>query len=402
MDKRKILCGVEKVNKEPMEPYSDLVCKFLDDYSGALRKDSESKTYPDVVTFAFWARKANILRRKQDFQSRFGNQVRLGKGILFHISPSNVPVNFMFSYAFGLLAGNANIVRVPSTRFPQVDCMCRILQEILLRDEYKKLYEMTSIIRYERDKQITDMLSGQCNMRIIWGGDATIRDVRMSELPPRSTEITFADRYSFGIINAKKLYESNEEEKRKLAEDFYNDTYLMDQNACSTPHLICWQVDDMPGGVWDQVQADFWNRVKQVADKYDLADIKVSEKYSMLCEKVISTDIISRVETYGNLLYVCDTDVLTETVVTDMRGRFGMFFQYKLKELKELDVLCQEKVQTCAYYGVDTLELESFLKISGGCGIDRIVPFGQTLDIDVVWDGYDLVAEMSRVITLVS
>ena len=29
-------------------------------------------------------------------------------------------------------------------------------------------------------------------------------------------------------------------------------------------------------------------------------------------------------------------------------------------------------------------------------GIDRVVPFGKTLDIGLVWDGYDLIREMSR------
>jgi hypothetical protein len=395
-----ILCGVEQVNKTPLEPYAELVCDFLAEYSGALRKDAEAKQYPDVMTFAFWARKANVLQRKQEFQIHYANQVRLGKGIIFHIAPSNVPVNFMFSYAFGLLAGNANIVRVPSKPFPQVDCMCRVLEEVLAQKKYRKIHDMTSIIRYDRDKEVTDRLSGVCNMRIIWGGDDTIGDIRNSTLPPRSTEITFADRYSFGIVNTRKLLESSQEEKRQLAEDFYNDTYLMDQNACSTPHLICWTTDEVSEEEWNTAQAEFWSRINEVAKKYELADIKVSEKYSLLCEKAIGNDRISNVTRYDNLLYVCDVTELTEDAVTELRGKYGLFFQYQLKALEELSVLSGEKVQTCAYYGMDAERLAIFLKGNGYCGIDRIVPFGKTLEIDVVWDGYDLVAEMSRVIAV--
>ena len=33
-------------------------------------------------------------------------------------------------------------------------------------------------------------------------------------------------------------------------------------------------------------------------------------------------------------------------------------------------------------------------------GIDRIVPIGRGLDMDLVWDGYDLVRSMSRVISV--
>ena len=32
----------------------------------------------------------------------------------------------------------------------------------------------------------------------------------------------------------------NESNPDKIANDFYNDTYLFDQNACTSPHLLIW------------------------------------------------------------------------------------------------------------------------------------------------------------------
>lgn len=64
-------------------------------------------------------------------------------------------------------------------------------------------------------------------------------EIRKSPIGSRCTELTFADRYSFGILNPMKIADDSEEEVKRLAEQFYNDTYLMDQNACSTPHLFC-------------------------------------------------------------------------------------------------------------------------------------------------------------------
>lgn len=396
----KVLCGVRQVKKTPLEPYAGIVCSFLEDYSNALRQDLEAKQYPDVMTFAFWARRANIEKQKQEYKIRFGKQTRLGKGILFHVAPSNVPVNFMFSYAFGLLAGNANIVRVPSKEFPQVQCMCRILEEVLGREQYHLVYSMTSIVRYDReDRGKTDWLSGLCNMRIIWGGDDTIRSIRKSELHPRSTEITFADRYSFGMISTKKLQESTEAELSKLAEAFYNDTYLMDQNACSTPHLICWKRDGLTDEIIRSIQNRFWEKVHIAASQYDLADIKVSEKYALLCEKMIKTDGICNVQQYDNLLYVCTVKEVDVNAITNLRGKYGLFFQYEFEQWEELISLSDEKVQTCAVYGIDVAEWKVFLQSQHFIGIDRIVPFGKTLDIDVIWDGYDLVAQMSRIIS---
>jgi hypothetical protein len=31
-------------------------------------------------------------------------------------------------------------------------------------------------------------------------------------------------------------------------------------------------------------------------------------------------------------------------------------------------------------------------------GIDRVVPVGKALDIGVIWDGYDLIRSMSRIV----
>lgn len=395
-----IVCGVEQVKKSPLQPYSDLVCEFLDEFSSKLRKDNEARQFPDVQTFAFWARKSNIQKKKQEFESRVQSFSCIGRGIVFHIAPSNVPVNCMFTYAFGLLAGNANIVRIPTKQFPQVECMCRVLEQCLRKAEFQKIYEMTSVVRYERDKEITDMYSKNCNVRVIWGGDETIRDIRASELPPRSTEITFADRYSFGIVDAVKWKNADEKERKTIAEGFYNDTYLMDQNACSTPHLICWELSGMIQEEWETVQESFWEEILKTARKYDLADIKVSEKYTSLCEKVIQDKTVTKIKRYDNLLYVCNVERLDENTITDIRGRYGMFFQYLLQSIEELHVFSNEKVQTCAYYGIDVGQLVEYIKSNSFSGIERIVPFGKTLDIDVIWDGYDLIAQMSRIIAI--
>lgn len=395
-----IICGVEQVKKSPLRPYSDLICEFLDVFASQLRKDVEARNYPDVQTFAFWARKSNIQKKKQEFERRAQSLSCIGRGIVFHIAPSNVPVNCMFTYAFGLLSGNANIVRIPTKQFPQVECMCRVLEQCLQRGEYKKIYEMTSIVRYERDKEITDMYSKICNVRVIWGGDETIRDIRESQLPPRSTEITFADRYSFGIVDAVKWKNADEKERKTIAEGFYNDTYLMDQNACSTPHLICWEKGEIKENEIEKLREEFWQSVTEVAKKYELADIKVSEKYSMLCQQAMQDNSIKKILLYDNLLYVCQLHDLPEDITTNCRGKYGLFYDYIISDYEELCVFDNEKVQTCAYFGDKKELLAEYIFNNGFCGIDRIVPFGKTLDIDTVWDGYDLIAQMSRMIAI--
>ena len=76
--------------------------------------------------------------------------------------------------------------------------------------------------------------------RLIWGGDKTINTLKTFKTNERNLDITFADRYSFCVIDQSKLLKLNKFELRNLVQKFYNDTFLVDQNACSSPHLIVW------------------------------------------------------------------------------------------------------------------------------------------------------------------
>ncbi len=89
--------------------------RFLNSLSALLLKNKETRHYPDVATFAFFCRKANSLMLKKQYDAE---TLRLGRGIIFHIAPSNVPVNFAYSLVVGLLSGNINMVRVATQQFP--------------------------------------------------------------------------------------------------------------------------------------------------------------------------------------------------------------------------------------------------------------------------------------------
>jgi hypothetical protein len=46
--------------------------------------------------------------------------------------------------------------------------------------------------------------------------------------------------------------------------------------------------------------------------------------------------------------------------------------------------------------GFDGAEVAGFVRAVNGRGIDRIVPFGEALTFGRFWDGYDLLAELTR------
>lgn len=391
-----ILFGSENMEVLPEVPYGAKQCEFLEALSKALRSDREAKGYPDIQTFAFWIRKSNILKLKEEFD-KTQNAYRLGKGLVFHVAPSNVAINFAFTLVFGVLAGNSNIVKVSSKRFVQTSILCRVLNELAKQEEYAWFQRQNAIVLYERSEQnATDIFSAMCDVRVIWGGDKTIAEVRKASLPPRSIDITFSDRYSFGIVSTDAVMDATESEINRLAEGFYNDTYLMDQNACSSPHMLFWIGDKNKKEV---AQSRFWNAVFLCAQKYDLADLKVSDKYTMLCEMLDKIPGAS-VRRYENLLYVLALDEIDDNIIK-YRGKYGLFFETYVENVT--DILAYTKhtsVQTCAVYGVDKRELAQNIIQSKGKGIDRIVSFGQTLDIGVMWDGYDIISMLSRKITV--
>ncbi|MCM1234259.1 MAG: acyl-CoA reductase, partial [Ruminococcus flavefaciens] len=55
-----------------------------------------------------------------------------------------------------------------------------------------------------------------------------------------------------------------------------------------------------------------------------------------------------------------------------------------------------EKFQTLLYFGIEKKELIEMIVKNHLTGIDRVVPIGNALDIDVIWDGYDIIAVLSR------
>ena len=151
-DKVRYLVGSDKIVVRPRVPFDEQICDFLDAFSKEILKDVALKSYADVVSFAFWIRKANIQKQKKEEEVSY---LRLCRGLAFHIAPSNVPINAMFTFVFGLLSGNSNIVRVSSKDFPQVKLLCDKLNVVLKKEEYKQIKEENAIIQYERDAEIT-------------------------------------------------------------------------------------------------------------------------------------------------------------------------------------------------------------------------------------------------------
>jgi hypothetical protein len=78
----------------------------------------------------------------------------------------------------------------------------------------------------------------------------------------------------------------------------------------------------------------------------------------------------------------------------------GVFPQATLGSLADLVALVRRRDQTLSCFGFDRTELLDLATALAGRGVDRIVPFGAALSFAPVWDGYDLLAEFTRLTTV--
>ena len=377
---------LKNMSKTPaFQIFSERVVDFFSNLSREIMNDRRSRNYTDVMSYAYWIRKASIERAKEKHLDR---KNRIGRGVAFHVAPSNVPVNFAVSMTSSLLAGNATIIRVSNKNFEQVDIICEAINKILC-GECKEMREYLCVIRYEHSELITQELSNICDVRIIWGGDNTINTIRKSSLPPRAIEMTFADRHSLAVINADKyLYEDSDD----VARGFYTDTYYSDQNACSSPRLVVWL-----GNRVDEAREVFWEKINTLVENdYEMKPIQAIDKFTSLSMLGMGHDGVHLVSD-NNLVVRVEVDKLYPELMNYKNGG-GYFFEYKANKLDDIIPVLTKQCQTISVLGIDKQEVLDIVFKYGVRGVDRIVELGQTMALEFIWDGFKMIETMSRFI----
>ena len=129
--------------------------------------------------------------------------------------------------------------------------------------------------------------------------------------------------------------------------------------------------------------------------KYEFTESAPVEKYSELCKYALSINNIKNIKTFENFIYKIKLKKI-ERNNHEYRGKWGLFFEYDLNNLNDIKHIVNNKYQTLTYHGVDKFLLKNFVLKNNLKGIDRIVPIGQSLNIGLLWDGYDIVNVLSR------
>jgi hypothetical protein len=375
----------------PVETFAPIRIEFLVDLAHAIARNKQAREYQDLLAFAFWCSRKNLVRLQNEFQ---GTR-RIGRGIILHISPSNVPLNFAYSFLAGFLAGNSNVIRLPSKLFTQVQLFAEIIDSTLKIEKFIELKNTIAFLRYGRSREINDSLSSFCDVRVIWGGDETVNEIRKSAIPPKSFDVTFTDRYSICAIDAVEFL--NSIEKERIASGFFEDTYLYDQNACTAPHLIVWLGSHEDA---EKAKKVFWEFVGRFIEKrYSIEPISVVNKITNYYRFVAQNGTNAMISAHGNRLNRIQLEHL-DTGIEDFHANCGLFFEYTAEKFEHTIHIITRKFQTLTYYGLDPVDTAELLISKGALGIDRLVPIGQSMDFELNWDGYDLINTLSRVVSI--
>lgn len=380
---------VSVMNHESLEPFSDEIIEFCGSFSRSIFKDHEALQYPELQALAFWMRRAELIRLREAFTAlERPDALLMPRGVTFHIPPANVDTIFIYSWLLSVLAGNRNIIRLSLRVSPQIEILCRLFNQTLAAAP-ASLKNSTLMVRYGHEREITQAISAAADVRVIWGGDASVNAIRSVPLPPHARELTFPDRFSFAVIHASAYLQA--EDRRPLAEQFFNDTFWFDQMGCSSPRLVFWC-----GSPEDTAKASavFLEAVRQhaVQKKYQVQTATRLNRFTFACLAAMEGSASS----YQDLTELTVLGLERFEQLSREHCGGGLLFQYRVSDLLDIAPFVNRRDQTMTYFGFEKHELTDFARRLKGRGVDRIVPTGQALNFNRFWDGNDLLLEFMR------
>jgi hypothetical protein len=387
------------MNSGTLPPFDPLLVDFVDAVSKTILLDPVMRRMPEMAAVAYWMRKAHVLELRQAFEAERGERIWLPRGLALHFAPSNVDSIFVYSWFISLLTGNGNIVRLSRSRGKQVEHLLATINRVCAQERFHPVRDRSLLLSYDHDDVVTQHLSEVCQIRVLWGGDESVRRLRAIPLNPLAAEVAFANRFSLAALNSAAVSTASEQDLANLAGRFFNDSFWFDQMACSSPRLVAWIGESESCA---QAQDVFWPALAREVQK---RGVEYAEVIGL--NKLVSAYVSAANDISDKILPGITGPVSRIHVGKNAHGRFrkiecggGLFFETELSHLDELAPHLTAQDQTLSYFGFERADLKELALSLPARAVDRIVPIGTALDFNTVWDGYDLLRVFSREVDL--
>lgn len=371
----------------------DEVIEFLSTLSRSLLRAPASRSRPEIVALGYFLRRSALAAIQGAHPRVDGSHRRAPAGLVFHVPPTNVDTMFVYSWALSMLCGNRNIVRISPRAGAATLSLIAALGDTLASGSFSRVATTQRVVQYGHEDAVNAAFSAACDLRVIWGGDDSVSSIRRYALAPAARDITFPNRSSFSVIETGAFMALGDEERHELAAMLFNDMYWFDQAGCSSPRWLAWV-----GGSEAEME------ISSASLATHLRAVVTEKRFQIETGAVID----KMVNAYGAIISgVADRfDLVTNELVLVRcptagqlpRAYAGVGFLYEahVDALEQLVDVVTRADQTVGHFGFEAEQLGAFADRCNGRGIDRIVPIGEALSFSEVWDGMDLLDQMTR------
>ncbi len=346
--------------------------------------------HPELQALAFWLRPQHL----QAIKARYPEGLS-GCGTVFHIPPSNVPTLMVYTLVTSLLAGNRNIVRISSERRNEITRLClQALRDSLAQPDHAALARAIELVEYGYDDAQTRILASRSEVVLLWGGPDSLAHLQavVDGIPAsnRPRTLTFPQRHSAAYID---LDDSSPEDDYALLQRLERDLFPFLQQACSSAKALFFK------GKGEGANERIRQILKQLDERLIARDLPFGILARASAEQAVylqnacresDTPVLSHNKTGWLWVHVSH---LTEALLQSHPGYFtGLVC--RVEDASAVARNCPLSLQTITCWpkaGGEDKALEAALPKH----LRRVV-VGQALDFDVVWDGKDLIRELSQ------
>ncbi len=386
-----------------LPPFAPETLAFLIALRRRLIESPAARHQPDLQALAFWLRPAALAQLAKRFQAGLpGGTLAVPRGLVLHVPPANVDTMFVYSWVPALLAGNRNLIRL-SEREPGPAALVLLdsLSALLATPEAATVAAATALVRYPRDEAITTAFSKAADVRMLWGGDATVTTLRALPTAPQTLDLTFPDRTSWAAVAVEPYLALAPEHRQRLAEAFCNDLFWFDQQACASPRLLLWcgeeqRVEAAAADLHPRLAAHAALRFPEPGPAARLERLAAWHRATLdlPVEQIAHHgDRLTVIRLASSAVPSVSSEALTTTGI-------GLLLEARLDRLTDSLPWVTRRVQTLAHFGFAPKTLADFAQALNGRGIDRLAPLGQALTFAAIWDGTDLPRALTRLVTL--
>ena len=347
----------------------------------------------DVNLFAFSRYLGKVIDEEQNYRTQ--GYVRVGTGLCLHITPGNVPLGFAYSFIWGLISGNSNLVKLPSNLDNSSLLFLDALNALKELDPQSIDWDEHSFFQADHGSDFVKDMNAICDSRVIWGSNETVEVFRKMDTSAFCRDVFFPNRKSICLISISTLIDFSEKDLKLLARRFCTDFESFNQMACSSPTSVFWIEDSKVSIERSQnLIKRFWQMVNNEvrwldADAPFLGTLRINNIASNLT-----------LESNVDILNFSKITVIESNSEEKLRtiGGYGCFGQIRVKSAIDAFHQNDPSIQTVTHLGIDSAKLLNEILEVGLIAPARLVPIGTALTFEPRWDGLDPICILSKLV----